>query len=75
MVLGGPDGLIEGQSLAEVMTCLTRTLEAIGAIVDPRFDIEVGIPDIIIGSVKLRVVLRKNFKGFAVGVTATLSPF
>ncbi|RZI38322.1 hypothetical protein EGT07_34795, partial [Herbaspirillum sp. HC18] len=67
LILGGPDGFIEAASLAKIIIGLTDTVKAIGAVADPDFEIEVGVPDISLGSIRIRTVLRKHYTGMIAG--------
>ena len=73
VVLGGPVGFIEANSLADIIKGLTAPLTAINAIADPDFDVEVGIPDVSVGSINFRVTLRKHFRGIVAGSAVTFA--
>src|SRR5262249_27419549 len=67
IILGGPRGVIDGASLADIVSGLTRTLQAIGAVADPLYEIEVGINDVSPGSISIRIGFKKILKGAAYG--------
>jgi hypothetical protein len=60
--LVGPPGLIAVDTLIETLAGFSESLQAIGAVVNPQFELEVYVDGVAPGSVNIGVQLRQHLK-------------